>query len=178
MLKFRFLCSIYSDAAGVWLIIKEEHSHIHIHENLTHNHAHSHDDLHHNHPHDPPVKGKHFHEHTHEECTHIPPAYSGYSSQAYPLIFADTKKAAGCSLPPTKGNSNFNQTYFFSCMVQERNNMVVIFPTHCRVSENYFPELKTACRTFSLTVSHFSAAISDALPSQVPPTAATSGMAR
>ena len=59
--------------AGVWLIIKEEHSHNHMHEKMTHNHAHSHDDQHHNHQHDPPVIGKHYHEHTHEECTHRHP---------------------------------------------------------------------------------------------------------
>ena len=59
--------------AGVWLIIKDEHSHNHIHEELTHHHVHSHDDLHHNHPHDTLVTGKHFHEHTHEECTHNHP---------------------------------------------------------------------------------------------------------
>lgn len=59
--------------AGVRMIIKEEHSHIHTHEELTHNHVHSHDDLHHNHPHDVPVDGRHFHEHTHEKCTHSHP---------------------------------------------------------------------------------------------------------
>ena len=59
--------------AGVRMIIKEEHSHIHTHEELTHNHVHSHDDLHHDHPHDVPVDGRHFHEHTHEKCTHSHP---------------------------------------------------------------------------------------------------------
>ena len=68
-----FYAALILMVAGVWLIIKEEHSHIHKHEKLTHNHAHSHDDLHHTHRHDPPVIGVHFHEHTHEECTHIHP---------------------------------------------------------------------------------------------------------
>lgn len=58
---------------GVWLILKEEHSHVHTHEAFTHNHAHSHEDLHHQHTHGYPVRGKHFHEHTHEKCTHCHP---------------------------------------------------------------------------------------------------------
>ena len=70
---FSFYVACILMIAGVWLILKEEHSHVHTHEKLTHNHAHSHDDLHHNHPHNPPVRGKHFHLHTHEKYTHIHP---------------------------------------------------------------------------------------------------------
>ena len=70
---FSFYVACILMIAGVWLILKEEHSHVHTHEKLTHNHAHSHDDLHHNHRHEPPVTGKHFHEHTHIKCTHSHP---------------------------------------------------------------------------------------------------------
>lgn len=73
MPSWSFYAAFILMLAGVWLIIKEEHSHDHIHEKLTHNHAHSHDDLHHDHQHDSPVTGTHFHEHTHEKCAHRHP---------------------------------------------------------------------------------------------------------
>ena len=73
MPSWSFCAAFVLMISGVWMIIREDHAHVHIHEELTHNHAHSHDDLHHNHRHEPPVTGKHFHEHTHIKCTHSHP---------------------------------------------------------------------------------------------------------
>lgn len=58
---------------GVWLAIRENHVHKHLHEKLTHDHAHSHSDQHHSHIHTPPVIGWHSHGHTHEVCIHEHP---------------------------------------------------------------------------------------------------------
>ncbi|MDV0446792.1 hypothetical protein MsAg5_06480 [Methanosarcinaceae archaeon Ag5] len=61
---------------GVWLAVKENHSHEHIHEELTHEHGHSHDDGHHNHADgqtvhsNPDGTNTHTHVHTHETKTH------------------------------------------------------------------------------------------------------------
>lgn len=57
-------------AVGVWMVVTERHSHIHIHGQIVHSHSHTHDDLHHNHEHEEEIKGKHTHEHTHERTEH------------------------------------------------------------------------------------------------------------
>jgi drug/metabolite transporter (DMT)-like permease len=57
-------------AAGIWLIVGERHSHVHIHAAITHSHPHTHDDMHHLHSHPQPVTGTHSHEHTHSELSH------------------------------------------------------------------------------------------------------------
>ena len=70
MPHWSFLFATILMTVGVWLIMKEDHCHTHIHDAVTHNHAHLHDDTHHTHHHDDPVKGWHAHEHTHERCRH------------------------------------------------------------------------------------------------------------
>ena len=70
MPHWSFLIATILMTFGVWLIMKEDHCHTHIHESITHNHAHLHDDKHHTHHHDDPVKGWHAHVHTHERCSH------------------------------------------------------------------------------------------------------------
>jgi len=67
---WNFAVSAVLMLCGVWLAIRENHVHKHLHEKLTHNHAHLHDDMHHNHVHNPPVVGWHSHEHTHESRVH------------------------------------------------------------------------------------------------------------
>jgi drug/metabolite transporter (DMT)-like permease len=58
-------------AAGVALIVLENHVHRHHHDGLTHSHAHVHPDLHHEHPHAGDVREPHAHEHVHEEMDHV-----------------------------------------------------------------------------------------------------------
>ena len=57
-------------AIGVWLIISEKHSHVHIHKSVTHTHSHIHSDMHHQHEHSGPLHEPHTHEHTHFELEH------------------------------------------------------------------------------------------------------------
>ncbi|MDA8126240.1 MAG: DMT family transporter [Deltaproteobacteria bacterium] len=55
---------------GLWLMVEEEHSHLHVHEEATHAHLHTHDDLHHHHDHDGATDKSHVHEHTHQAEFH------------------------------------------------------------------------------------------------------------
>ncbi|MFH2118781.1 MAG: DMT family transporter [Pseudomonadota bacterium] len=56
--------------AGLWLMIEEKHSHLHVHDEMTHTHLDNHDDIHHYHDHfDSPAKS-HFHGHTHRKESH------------------------------------------------------------------------------------------------------------
>ena len=59
-----------SMAIGVWLIVSEKHSHVHIHKSVTHTHMHVHNDLHHQHEHSGPFHEPHSHEHTHIGLEH------------------------------------------------------------------------------------------------------------
>jgi drug/metabolite transporter (DMT)-like permease len=56
---------------GVVLLIKEEHSHGHRHDEIHHTHKHRHDGLHHNHAHKGDFKGWHTHHHVHQSLFHI-----------------------------------------------------------------------------------------------------------
>jgi drug/metabolite transporter (DMT)-like permease len=56
--------------AGLWLMIEEKHSHLHVHEEMTHTHLHTHDDIHHRHDHDEALIEPHSHEHVHREEAH------------------------------------------------------------------------------------------------------------
>jgi drug/metabolite transporter (DMT)-like permease len=58
-------------AAGVWLHVRERHTHEHVHEALAHNHPHRHD-AHHQHAHDFAWDGSepHTHAHEHEPLKH------------------------------------------------------------------------------------------------------------
>jgi drug/metabolite transporter (DMT)-like permease len=56
---------------GVYLLVKEDHSHKHQHEKIHHTHKHVHDDLHHKHVHPDGVIGWHSHPHIHEAIFHV-----------------------------------------------------------------------------------------------------------
>lgn len=56
---------------GVWLIVTERHSHLHIHEPIKHTHSHIHNDLHHLHEHSGKFHEPHTHEHLHLEQVHV-----------------------------------------------------------------------------------------------------------
>ncbi len=56
---------------GVFLLVKEDHSHKHQHEEIQHTHRHIHDGLHHKHVHSDGYKGWHSHPHTHLPIFHI-----------------------------------------------------------------------------------------------------------
>lgn len=66
-------------AVGVWLHLREDHSHPHTHRAVVHDHFHTHDGLHHGHSHpagaEPPPRRGHRHVHTHENFTHTHPHY-------------------------------------------------------------------------------------------------------
>lgn len=73
-LQITFYFSIPLMVAGAYLILKEQHEHLHHHEVMTHNHKHRHDDGHHNHVHENMSKDlEHSHEHTHEAMEHDHP---------------------------------------------------------------------------------------------------------
>jgi drug/metabolite transporter (DMT)-like permease len=59
-------------AAGVALLARERHAHVHTHDAIEHDHAHTHDDGHHDHTHPPGVdpRAPHAHPHRHEVTTH------------------------------------------------------------------------------------------------------------
>jgi drug/metabolite transporter (DMT)-like permease len=60
--------------AGVWLLIREKHGHLHRHDAADHEHAHTHDDPHHQHTHAdgeaPPAGVAHSHPHHHDALEH------------------------------------------------------------------------------------------------------------
>lgn len=56
---------------GVFLLVKEDHSHKHKHEEIHHTHTHRHDGLHHRHVHPENFTGWHSHSHTHKSIFHI-----------------------------------------------------------------------------------------------------------
>jgi drug/metabolite transporter (DMT)-like permease len=60
-------------AAGVWLLVRERHSHEHTHEEVTHVHSHGHDDIHHGHEHEPGCVEPHCHAHAHDPIAHAHP---------------------------------------------------------------------------------------------------------
>ena len=66
-------------AAGVALLVREDHDHTHHHEVMTHGHWHSHDDDHHDHDHPPDLeivegrRGRHLHVHDHQDLVHAHP---------------------------------------------------------------------------------------------------------
>lgn len=66
-------------AAGVALLVREDHDHAHHHESLTHGHWHTHDDGHHGHDHPPGLevvegrRGRHLHVHHHDDLVHAHP---------------------------------------------------------------------------------------------------------
>jgi drug/metabolite transporter (DMT)-like permease len=73
-----FLLAVPLMALGAWLLISEEHSHLHRHSSEVHEHRHRHDDGHHVHDHDPAdpphdARGFHSHRHRHEELVHEHP---------------------------------------------------------------------------------------------------------
>jgi len=55
---------------GLWLMIEEKHSHLHVHEEMTHAHLHGHEGIHHHHEHSGTFQEPHVHEHTHLEEAH------------------------------------------------------------------------------------------------------------
>jgi drug/metabolite transporter (DMT)-like permease len=63
--------------AGVWLLIREKHGHLHHHDAVDHEHAHTHDDPHHQHAHPdgqaPPPGVPHSHPHHHDALEHDHP---------------------------------------------------------------------------------------------------------
>lgn len=68
-----FFISIPVMILGAVLLLKERHSHMHIHEPITHEHRHSHTDGHHNHPHggrEAPLVHSHMHGHERIEHSH------------------------------------------------------------------------------------------------------------
>lgn len=56
--------------AGAILILREDHSHLHIHEMIEHEHRHAHDDNHHVHEHAVNDPMEHVHPHMHESIEH------------------------------------------------------------------------------------------------------------
>jgi drug/metabolite transporter (DMT)-like permease len=58
--------------AGVGLLVRERHGHLHTHEALEHDHLHSHD-AHHQHAHEGQVQEPHSHQHRHDSITHDHP---------------------------------------------------------------------------------------------------------
>lgn len=63
---------------GAYLLMTENHSHMHTHTAIFHEHRHSHDDMHHDHEHlgfEPPLSssGEHCHPHQHKELIHEHP---------------------------------------------------------------------------------------------------------
>jgi drug/metabolite transporter (DMT)-like permease len=56
---------------GVFLLVKEDHSHKHQHEKIEHIHQHKHDGLHHKHEHSDGFIGWHSHPHIHEAIFHV-----------------------------------------------------------------------------------------------------------
>ncbi len=68
-----FLAAIPLMLLGAWLMLSENHDHLHDHTSLEHAHAHTHTDGHHTHLHaesDCVVNGRHAHSHVHEEISH------------------------------------------------------------------------------------------------------------
>jgi drug/metabolite transporter (DMT)-like permease len=61
-------------AAGVWLLLREDHNHEHSHEEMEHEHLHEHD-AHHQHEHGPddPAGEPHAHRHRHAPLVHTHP---------------------------------------------------------------------------------------------------------
>jgi drug/metabolite transporter (DMT)-like permease len=55
---------------GVWMIIREKHTHSHVHGKITHTHSHVHTDLHHIHEHFGVIHEPHTHEHNHTDTEH------------------------------------------------------------------------------------------------------------
>ena len=59
---------------GAWLMVSENHGHVHVHEYMQHSHAHQHNDEHHAHEHgvseEPVGEANHAHLHTHRRVTH------------------------------------------------------------------------------------------------------------
>ncbi len=59
---------------AITLLLRDSHSHTHVHEEMSHNHAHRHDDGHHNHYHpDMPASVRHTHHHEHPHVEHKHP---------------------------------------------------------------------------------------------------------
>lgn len=76
ILNKMFILSLPIMIAGTVLLLKEEHSHKHIHQHIVHNHRHYHSDNHHGHYHAPgeiPKSGYHSHPHEHEAVVHEHP---------------------------------------------------------------------------------------------------------
>ena len=68
-----FLAALLLMFFGTLLLLKEKHSHEHVHPAVIHEHAHRHDDGHHEHPHRDGVEGggrTHSHAHEHAEVEH------------------------------------------------------------------------------------------------------------
>lgn len=61
--------------AGVYLMVREQHSHLHIHEQIEHDHSHFHDE-HHRHTHAGRVSEPHSHLHRHDPIAHEHPHVS------------------------------------------------------------------------------------------------------
>jgi drug/metabolite transporter (DMT)-like permease len=61
--------------AGVFLLVREQHSHVHRHDPIEHDHVHIHDE-HHQHPHEGLVAEPHSHPHRHDPTIHEHPHVS------------------------------------------------------------------------------------------------------
>lgn len=57
-------------AVGLWLMIEERHSHLHVHEEMTHTHLHDHEEIHHRHKHAGTTQEPHVHKHMHPGGSH------------------------------------------------------------------------------------------------------------
>jgi hypothetical protein len=70
--QLQFLLALPLMMLGAWLLLKENHHHVHIHQAITHEHAHTHPDEHHQHFHEDGTVfvGVHSHVHVHEELVH------------------------------------------------------------------------------------------------------------
>jgi drug/metabolite transporter (DMT)-like permease len=73
-----FMVAVPIMAAGIILLLTEDHRHLHVHEPLVHEHRHRHDDLHHHHSHDDELmpedhNQEHSHLHTHPGIIHDHP---------------------------------------------------------------------------------------------------------
>jgi drug/metabolite transporter (DMT)-like permease len=69
-----FVPAFLAMLVGAWLLLSEEHGHIHVHAPLCHDHNHAHDDEHHQHDHatdDFISEGAHTHQHTHDCIEHV-----------------------------------------------------------------------------------------------------------
>ncbi|MDB5047086.1 MAG: protein of unknown function transrane [Fibrobacteres bacterium] len=63
--------ALFFQAAGVFLLFRDQHNHAHVHQAMEHTHSHRHDDGHHTHAHEgQPASLRHTHPHPHAPMEH------------------------------------------------------------------------------------------------------------